>query len=108
MITLYPQDNAVRMTCDLGGIWDFRFRGDDRWQPIAVPASYNDQKPDYRFRNEAGIVEYRRKITVPSAWAGRRVCLRFDGVAHSARVWGRRSQSIGAGSCPLRWSWTGS
>jgi beta-glucuronidase len=67
MITLYPQDNAVRMTCDLGGIWDFRFRGDDRWQPIAVPASYNDQKPDYRFRNEAGIVEYRRKITVPSA-----------------------------------------
>ena len=86
MITLYPQDNAVRMTCDLGGIWDFRFRGDDRWQPIAVPASYNDQKPDYRFRNEAGIVEYRRKITVPSAWAGRRVCLRFDGVAHSARV----------------------
>ena len=86
MITLYPQDNAARMTCDLGGIWDFRFRGDDSWQPIAVPASYNDQKPDYRFRNEAGIVEYRRKITVPSAWAGRRVCLRFDGVAHSARV----------------------
>ena len=86
MITLYPQDNEARMTCDLGGIWDFRFQGDDSWQPIAVPASYNDQKPDPRFRNEAGIVEYRRKITIPSAWAGQRVCLRFDGVAHSARV----------------------
>ena len=86
MITLYPQDNEARMTCDLGGIWDFRFQGDDSWQPIAVPASYNDQKPDPRFRNEAGIVEYRRKITIPSAWAGQRVCLRFDGVAHRARV----------------------
>ena len=86
MITLYPQDNVARMTCDLGGIWDFRFQGDDSWQPIAVPASYNDQKPDHRYRNEAGIVEYRRKITIPSAWAGRRLCLRFDGVAHSARV----------------------
>lgn len=86
MTTLYPQNNAARMTCDLGGIWDFRFQGDGDWQPIAVPASYNDQNPDHRFRNKAGIVEYRRKITVPAAWRGYRVCLRFDGVAHSARI----------------------
>ena len=86
MNTLYPQNNAARMALDLGGIWDFRFQGDESWQTIAVPASYNDQDPDPRFRNYAGIVEYRRKITVPAAWKGLRVCLRFDAVAHNARI----------------------
>ena len=86
MGTLYPQNNASRMMTDLGGIWDFRFQGDEHWQPIAVPASYNDQSPDPRFRNFAGITEYRRKITVPAAWKGLRYCLRFDAVAHSARI----------------------
>ena len=86
MSALYPQNNASRMTLDLGGIWDFRFRGDENWQPIAVPASYNDQSPDPRFRNYAGISEYRRKITVPAAWKGMRFFLRFDAAAHSARI----------------------
>ena len=86
MTSLYPQSNAARMVEDLGGLWDFRFQGDAAWQPIAVPASYNDQSPDPRFRNQAGVVEYRRRVTIPSRWKGMRVCLRFDGVAHSARV----------------------
>ena len=86
MKTLYPQNNASRMILDLGGVWDFRFRGDTDWQPVAVPASYNDQSPDPRFRNFAGIVEYRRKLTLPACWKGLRACLRFDGVAHNARV----------------------
>ncbi len=86
MSTLYPQNNAARMALDLGGVWDFRFQGDEEWQPVAVPASYNDQSPDPRFRNLAGVAEYRRTVTVPSAWKGMRVCLRFDAVAHSARV----------------------
>ena len=86
MNTLYPQNNASRMMMDLGGIWDFRFQGDREWQPIAVPASYNDQSPDPRFRNWAGIAEYHRRITLPAAWKGLRVCLRFDAVAHDARV----------------------
>ena len=86
MNTLYPQNNAARMALDLGGVWDFRFQGDERWQPIAVPASYNDQSPDPRFRNAAGKVEYRRNITIPLGWKGMRVCLRFDAVAHEARI----------------------
>ena len=86
MGTLYPQSNASRMVTDLGGIWDFRFREDESWQSVAVPASYNDQSPDPRFRNHAGIVEYRRKITLPARWKGMRVCLRFDAVAHHARI----------------------
>lgn len=86
MSTLYPQNNSARMMLDLGGVWDFRFQGDETWQPIAVPASYNDQNPDPRFRKTAGIVEYRRKITIPAGWKGMRVCLRFDAVAHNARI----------------------
>ncbi len=86
MSTLYPQNNASRMTLDLGGVWDFRFQGEASWQPIAVPASYNDQSPDPKYRNCAGITEYRRKITIPRGWKGMHVCLRFDAVAHSARI----------------------
>ena len=72
MSTLYPQNNASRMMLDLGGIWDFRFQGDETWQPIAVPASYNDQSPDHRFRSKAGIVEYCRRITIPETIVNRR------------------------------------
>ena len=86
MNTLYPQVNEARMALDLGGVWDFRFPGDEKWQPVAVPASYNDQSPDPRFRNYAGVTEYRRRITVPRAWQGMRVCLRFDAAAHNARI----------------------
>ena len=86
MNTLYPQNNASRMALDLGGIWDFRFQGDKGWKPIAVPASYNDQNPDPDYRNRAGTVEYRRKITIPAGWRGMRVCLRFDAVAHNSRI----------------------
>ena len=86
MSTLYPQNNEARTMLDLGGIWDFRFQGEKNWQTIAVPASYNDQDPDPRFRNYAGIAEYRRQITIPRAWKDMRFCLRFDAVTHNARV----------------------
>ena len=103
MTTLYPQNNAARMVLDLGGVWDFRFRDDDAWQPIAVPASYNDQSPDPRFRNYAGATFYRRRITVPAAWKGMRVCLRFDAVAHNARILlnGREISSHRGGFLPF-------
>ena len=47
---MYPQTNAVRSVRDLSGVWDFRFNANEPWQPIAVPASYNDQSPDPEFR----------------------------------------------------------
>ena len=40
---MYPQTNAARSVRDLSGVWDFRFNANDPWQPIAVPASYNDR-----------------------------------------------------------------
>ena len=83
---LYPQTNAARTVLDLGGIWDFRLDERDPWQPIAVPASYNDQKADRRFRSHVGFAWYRTKLTVPAVLAGQRLTLRFDAVTHDAEV----------------------
>ena len=53
---LYPQENKIRGIIDLNGVWDFALGttekpGDavtlpEQMEPIAVPASYNDQKDD--------------------------------------------------------------
>lgn len=83
---LYPKANAARTILDLSGIWEFSLKGDGNWQNIAVPASYNDQCADPDFRKYAGISVYRTRITVPRAFAGQRIMLRFDAVAHNARV----------------------
>ena len=58
---LYPKQSASRMVFDLGGVWNFQL-GDvdctlDPAKPlatpetVAVPASYNDQKPDRAWRD---------------------------------------------------------
>ena len=78
---MYPQTNAVRSVRDLSGVWDFRFNANEPWQPIAVPASYNDQSPDPEFHY--GMAYYRTTFTVPE---GARRVLRFDAVTHNAVV----------------------
>ncbi|MBQ8095090.1 MAG: beta-glucuronidase [Clostridia bacterium] len=83
---LYPQSNASRTIQDLSGIWSFRLRQEDAWESIAVPASYNDQKPDPAYRNHAGLSWYRTTFTIPSLLRGQRIFLRFDAVTHNARV----------------------
>ena len=80
---MYPQTNAARSVRDLSGVWDFRFNANDPWQPIAVPASYNDQSPDPEFRRHYGMAYYRTRFTVPE---GARRVLRFDAVTHNAAV----------------------
>ena len=62
---MYPQSNSARSVRDLSGVWDFRFNADEPWQPIAVPASYNDQSPDPEFRRHYGMAYYRTTFTVP-------------------------------------------
>ena len=80
---MYPQTNAARSVRDLSGVWDFRFNANEPWQPIAVPASYNDQSPDPEFRRHYGMAYYRTEFTVPE---GARRVLRFDAVTHNAAV----------------------
>ena len=83
---LYPQINSARAVMDLSGIWQFRLREGEKWQSIAVPASYNDQSPDAAFRDHTGKVWYRTRIVCPGFFAGQRAVLRFGAVTHSARV----------------------
>lgn len=84
---LYPKTNAVRGVLDLSGVWDFRLSEDDPWETIAVPASYNDQKADRRFRSHVGFAWYRTKLTIPFLYKEQRRVLRFDAVTHDAVVW---------------------
>ena len=57
-----------------------------RREIISVPASYNDQKDDPRFREHYGWAYYERHVTVPAFFSGERLVLRFDAVTHNARV----------------------
>ena len=84
---LYPQTNAARAVLDLSGVWHFRLDENDPWETIAVPASYNDQKADRRFRSHVGYCWYRTAFTVPLFYAGQRRVLRFDAATHDAVVW---------------------
>lgn len=94
---LYPRENDARAIIDLAGIWNFKL-GDDREpgetcqmpaepEPIAVPASYNDQKDVPEYRNHYGFAYYARKITIPRFFEGQRLVLRLDAVTHSAKVY---------------------
>ena len=76
---MYPQSNSARSVRDLSGVWDFRFNADEPWQPIAVPASYNDQSPDPEFRRHYGMAYYRTTFTVPEG--ARRVRLTGQEIA---------------------------
>ena len=84
----------------LDGIWNFALDHGDPSAPsldpaaplpgaetVAVPASFNDQKPDRAWRDHYGWVFYQRRITLPRACAGQRVVLRFGSVTHQAKVW---------------------
>ena len=97
---LYPQQNAARLTMSLNGVWNFALdKGDpaapslDPAAPLpgaetaAVPASFNDQKPDRAWRDHYGWVFYQRQVTLPRSCAGQRVMLRFGSVTHQAKVW---------------------
>lgn len=93
---LYPIMNNARLIIDLSGIWDFKLGCEDfdlsavtdftDSEPIAVPASYNDQKDTAQYRNHYGWVYYRKKFTIPASIKNQRFIIRFDAVTHYAKV----------------------
>lgn len=94
---LYPRANEARAVLDLSGLWDFQL-GDEngpgasltisgKTERISVPASYNDQNEDPRYRGHYGWAYYRRTVTVPSCYRGQRLVLRFDAVTHQAKIY---------------------
>ena len=96
---LYPEQNAARLLLKLDGLWDFTLGSTEEnqfdpgcplphTQPIAVPASYNDQNDQTTaLRRHYGLAWYQRTVTLPSFCTGQRAVLRFGSVTHKARVW---------------------
>lgn len=84
---LYPIVNEARGIISLDGIWEFRFTDENEWRQIYVPASFNNQYPEYKARFFCGQVEYRRSFVIPSFFASQRVVLRFEAVTHDAVVY---------------------
>ena len=97
---LYPRESESRELKDLGGFWSFKCDRnneglENEWFrrslsdtiEMAVPASYNDITTDPELRNHIGLVWYERHVFIPSGWESRRIVLRFESVAHQARVY---------------------
>ena len=96
---LYPKVSTSRGIQELSGVWNFHLceegESEESWkdtplqqaEPIAVPASYNDQKDVRAYRNHCGWAVYQRKICVPQFWQRQRVVLRFGAATHTAKVW---------------------
>jgi beta-glucuronidase len=97
---LRPQDNTVRETKRLDGLWDFLVdtagvgRDEEWWRgdlpdpvKMPVPASYNDLLVDRGVHDHVGDVWYQRTVFVPRGWDGQRLVLRFDAATHRAVVW---------------------
>lgn len=94
---LYPQRNKFRQYIDLSGFWDVRFDHDNKgieanWiggfaegQPIAVPASWNDQFADNR--DFLGPAWYQTYFNLPTDWKEQQVNIRFGSVNYIADVW---------------------
>ena len=101
---------------NLNGTWDFRIdrTGSARERGIVEKKELFDKKivvpfcPESKLSGVADVdfmqdVWYRREVTFPKAWAGRRIFLRFGGVDFLAEAWldGKNAGSHNGGSAPF-------
>ena len=66
------------------GFWTLNERSAAAWPAIQVPGDWTMQGFAVKPGTAAG---YLKTVTIPKAWAGRRILLRFDGVQSEAKVW---------------------
>lgn len=104
-VNVYPA-SAPAYSQSLDGKWAFRYiAGLDAgaaaefykpdadvsaWSSIAVPANWELKgfaEPTYGDNLKDGLGLYRRSFKVPPAWRGRRVFLRFEGIAFGYEAW---------------------
>lgn len=64
--------------------YDFEKIPGESWQKVTVPGSLIMQ--GFNIKNNCEYY-YKRKITIPSSYDGKRVFVRFEGVYSNARVW---------------------
>jgi hypothetical protein len=85
-IALFPQQNDVRNTLDLSGIWRFKTDSlglgeEEKWfnglkdsRSIAVPGSWNEQYDD--IRDYLALAWYEKETYIPAGWKGQRILIR--------------------------------
>ena len=124
---LYPRASESRDLLSLDGVWQFRVSppGDpdagfrDEWfsrrladsgetVTMPVPCSFNDISTDDEIRYYVGWAWYDREMFVSSAWAQRRIVLRFGSVNYNAIVWvnGKSAGSHEGGHLPFEFDVT--
>lgn len=65
--------------------WSFRLPGNEKWTPVSLPHTYNEDA--YRTNDYyRGQGEYRRILAIPSLDPGRRYFLRFDAANKAAAL----------------------
>lgn len=81
---VYRQVEGVKSpSMTLNGDWQFQYSASSPWTAITVPGEPAMQ--GYAIRHDQPFT-YRKKFTVPSDYAGRRIVLRFDGVYSHAKL----------------------
>lgn len=114
-VDIYPSREPAFLQ-SLNGDWTFKYiaggsAGADAgfyqpgfdtgsWSTIAVPSNWElagHAEPKYALALQEGLGLYRRQFRVPASWQGRRVLLRFEGVAYGFDVW-VNGKTVGASS----------
>lgn len=83
---LYPLATETRQLIDLSGVWNFKLANQSKWQPIAVPASFNDQLILSQYKNYTGDFYYQTDFFISQAMLNERIFIRFGSVTHFAEV----------------------
>ncbi|WP_409342059.1 glycoside hydrolase family 2 protein [Paenibacillus sp. MBLB4367] len=112
----YPRPQFVRDSwLNLNGEWEFEFDDDDdgereRWyegrtlgRTIVVPFCYQSKLSGIGETDFHDIVWYRKKVTLPAEFDGKRTILHFGAVDYEAKVWvnGRLAASHEGGHTPF-------
>ncbi|GAB3132430.1 glycoside hydrolase family 2 protein [Microbispora hainanensis] len=85
----YPRPHFDRSHSwsSLNGEWDFRAGTEQGWnRTITVPFAWETPASGIE-AHWLPVAWYRRRVTVPTAWAGQRIVLHFGAVHHEATVW---------------------
>ncbi|MFC4118769.1 glycoside hydrolase family 2 protein [Nonomuraea zeae] len=85
----YPRPHFDRSHTwsSLNGDWDFRADTEQDWtRTITVPFAWETPASGIE-AHWLPVAWYRRRISVPAAWAGQRIVLHFGAVHHEATVW---------------------
>lgn len=92
---LYPEQTKTRIVEELSGIWNFMVENEKvdpnkplkGSQPVAVPASFNDQVFNKTIRNHVGYFWYETNFNIPDKQLNIRNVLHFGAVTQNCEIY---------------------